>query len=129
PGSAYTPVRGLMAWNVMSPTAIAMRYDGIASCISKRYATMPCASGFDTGPCAADITATSPFGTRTVASYVTRTCGESCSGIQLRACTDSDCENRYGSFFPFVCTGVSHCKPDACGSELYSMRMTYAGAA
>ncbi len=28
PGSAYTPVRGLIAWNLMSPTAMAIRYDG-----------------------------------------------------------------------------------------------------
>ena len=45
-----------------------------------------------------------------------RTEGVSCSGTQLRAWIDSDCENMNGCCLPAVCAGVIHCKPDAPGA-------------
>src|SRR5947209_7069442 len=68
------------------------------------------------------MTAIRFFGVRTCARYVIRTCGESCSGIQVRAWIASDCVKRKGSFFPAVCGGSSHWSPEAKGRVAYEMR-------
>ena len=64
-GSAQTPVRGPSGRNARSPTAIAIRYDGIGCGIANRKTPSRASSGFTCESAA--ITAVIPFGTRTIA--------------------------------------------------------------
>ena len=52
---------------------------------------------------------------------MTRTCGVSCSGIQLRAPIGSDCVYMNGLCLPAVCFVVSHCSAAASGEVSYSI--------
>ena len=104
-------MRGPIDLNVNAPTASAIRYDGIGrSCVNRHT---PSAGG-DCGLCAL-ISAHSPGGTWIVASYVNRTPGESCSGIQLRARIAWDCVNSIGARLPAVPAGSSHSSAEAAG--------------
>ncbi len=107
------PVRGLIALNVRSPTASAMRYDGIGCGILNVKTPVPAVPGV----ISAAITATSSFGVRMVASYVRRTPGRSCNGINDRAWMAWACVKRNGCARPAVCAGVSHCRPFASGDD------------
>ena len=102
-GSAQTPARGEISRNSRRPQASAIRYGGIALVMRKRHtpASLPSASAL--------ITGVSPSGARIAASYVTRTPGESCSGIQERVRIDCPCVNRKGCVPSAVCSGASHC--------------------
>lgn len=69
-----------------SPTARAIKQEGTGSGISKAYVPVR----FAFGSFLALITAITSLLVRTCAVYVARTCGVSCSGIQLRAPMGSD---------------------------------------
>ena len=73
-------------------------------------------------PASAAMTAVVPAGTRTTASYVSRTPGLSMQGTQLRAWIDWDWVNRNGCLPDVVCRGSSHWSAVACGLVRYAMR-------
>src|SRR5690348_6934088 len=115
-GSAQTPVRAPVGWKRRSPAARAIRYGGTGLSITNRQSD-------ESGQFTALISAFNPEGTLTRASQVTRTPGESCSGIQLRAWIACDCVYRNGWSLPSVCSGASHCSADApLGLVEYRMR-------
>src|SRR5262249_13431460 len=89
-----------------SPAASAIRYDGIGWGSSNRNDR----SLREPSPAnrSALMTAVRSSGTRTVAAYVTRTAGESWSGIHDRAWIACDWVNRNGALPPAVPFGSTH---------------------
>ena len=93
-----------------------MRYEGIGCGIVNWNTPAPALFR------SAAMTATSSFGVRIVASYVMRTAGVSCNGMNDRAWIACAWLNRNGCFWPAVCAGVSHCSPLAPGDVMYVTR-------